>query len=88
MFFYGDTNGSDFNAKISDFDATKVCLNHYRNMLYLTFMSNNGNIVEKHQANKELDICRRKIKFWKRQNNFCDDVFTSAAEKENKKWIS
>ena len=39
-------------------------------------------IVEKHRASKELDICERKMNYWKRQKNFCKEQY----EKDIKIW--
>jgi hypothetical protein len=39
-------------------------------------------IVEKHRASKELDICERKMNYWKRQKNFCQKQY----EKDIKSW--
>ena len=86
MFFYTDGK-TDFSGSILDINATTACVNHYKNFLYLTFMSNNGTIREKHQAHKEMEICRRKMTFWKRQRNFSEVEFSKIREAENKKWI-
>lgn len=51
-------------------DAVKAYMRHYENSLFLTFMSNNGTLDEKHQAKKEMEICERKMKYWERQPHF------------------
>lgn len=51
-------------------DANKAFLTHYQNFLTLEFFSKNGTIKERAQANRELEICRRKMQYWKRQPHF------------------
>lgn len=51
-------------------DPVKAMMKHYSNYLYLTFMLENGNMTEKHEASKELVICERKMNYWKRQPHF------------------
>ena len=58
------------NFDPSKCNAVKCYLDHYRNFLFLDFMIQKGTIAEKHQAGKEMEICKRKMKFWARQPNF------------------
>lgn len=51
-------------------NATKCHIDHYKNHLFLTFMSNNGTMAEKKQAAEELKICERKMAYWARQPHF------------------
>lgn len=51
-------------------NANRCYLDHYRNYLFLAFMSDNGTIAEKHQAKQEMEICERKMKYWERQPHF------------------
>lgn len=55
--------GSIDPAKLN---AVKGYLEHYRNLLYLTFIANHASTstLEKAQARKELVICERKLKWW------------------------
>lgn len=55
--------GSIDSAKLN---AVKGYLEHYKNLLYLTFIANHGSttVIEKAQARKELAICERKLKWW------------------------
>jgi hypothetical protein len=86
MFFYSGEK-SDFDGDISKINATTACINHYKNFLYLTFMSNNGTLSEKHQAGKEMEICKRKMKFWRQRRDFSEEIFSKSREIENKKWV-
>lgn len=54
-------------------DAVKCYMSHYQNLLVLDFMSRNGNFKERAQANEEIEICKRKMKFWERQPHFVKD---------------
>ena len=51
-------------------DAVKCYMTHYQNFLTLDWFAKHGTIHEKHQANRELEICRRKMKYWERQPHF------------------
>jgi hypothetical protein len=51
-------------------NAVKGYLRHYENLLYLTFMHQNGTTAEKMQAAKELTICERKLKWWQNHPNY------------------
>ena len=90
MFFYQTTKVSvNTNSKDSFFDplkcdATRVFLDHYSNKLFLVFMSDNGTIAEKRQAFEELEICERKMKYWKRQPHFIETKADSGIAKLNK----
>lgn len=55
--------GSIDTAKL---DAVRGYLEHYKNLLYLTFIANHveTSVLEKAQARKELVICERKLKWW------------------------
>lgn len=77
MFFYetkkisvSTNEPNDFTFNPLNCDATKCFTEHYMNSLVLTFMANNGTIFEKNQAIKELEICERKMKYWKKQPHF------------------
>lgn len=77
MFCYQTAKISVQNKQKEDFtfnplkcDATKCFLDHYSNLLFLTFMNNNGTITEKKQAQIEIEICHRKMNYWKRQPHF------------------
>jgi hypothetical protein len=77
MFCYETTRisvrtGQDSSAGFdpSRCDAVKCYLDHYKNLLFLDFMSKNGTIAERAQADAEIEICKRKMKFWERQPHF------------------
>lgn len=66
-----DVGPSNFDP--SRCDAVKCYMDHYKNLLVLEFMSANGDFKERAQANLEIEICKRKMKFWERQANFVND---------------
>jgi hypothetical protein len=43
---------------------------HLENWFFLKLILRNGNIVERHQASKELAICDRKLEYWQKRSNF------------------
>lgn len=65
-------------------DATKCYLEHYANSVVLTHFLNFGTLAEKHQAQKELEICERKMKYWKRQPHFNMDLAVTGIERLSK----
>ena len=44
---------------------------HLENWFFLKLTLKNGNIVDRHMASKELAICDRKLEYWQRKRNFC-----------------
>jgi hypothetical protein len=51
--------------------ATKHYLNHYGNFVLLSFIAGRSeDFRERYQANKEIMIAKRKMKFWYRHANF------------------
>lgn len=71
---------------LSRVNATKVYLGHYSNQLYLHFMQNNGTREEKRQADKELIICERKMKYWEKHHNFDSALAVAGMAKAKKEW--
>lgn len=71
---------------LSKLDPTKMALKHFDNSLYLTFMLQNGDRIERHQASKELVIAQKKIDYWKRNREFDNEMFTEKCRELSKKW--
>jgi hypothetical protein len=75
MFFYSDTEKKSsfkgsFNA--SNYNPNDMICKHLENYFFLKFiLLKSEDRIEKHQASKELDICERKMNFWKKQRSFC-----------------
>lgn len=66
-----------------DYDANHMICKHLENYFFLKFiLMKSDDFVEKHRASKELDICERKMNYWKRQKNFCQKQY----EKDIKSW--
>lgn len=58
------------NMKINEVNPHPFYLRHYSNLLFLTFIAQQGTKQEAYQARKELVICERKLKFWDRHPDF------------------
>lgn len=59
---------------------------HLENYYYLLFMSENGSPAEKHQAQKELLICERKLKWWKAQPAFSIEQAGRDTQELKRQW--
>lgn len=91
MFFYSDTEkrsfSSAFNAEY--YDANHMICKHLENYFFLKFiLLKSDDTVEKHHASKELDICERKMNFWKRQSSFCSKQYEKDIEAYRKMYTS
>jgi len=83
MFFYSDNevrrSTKPFYAE--DYDANHMICKHLENYFFLKFiLLKSDDTVEKHHASKELDICERKMNFWKRQSSFCSKQYEKDIE--------
>ena len=68
-----------------DYDANHMISKHLENYFFLKFiLAKSDDIVEKHRASKELDICERKMNYWKRQANFCQKQYEKDIQIWNK----
>lgn len=54
-------------------NAVKCYMDHYKNLLVLDHFSKHGTMKERAQADAEIEICKRKMKFWARQPHFDKD---------------
>lgn len=76
------THAIDFDRM----DATKKFLEHYDNYLILHAFAKTGDYNERHQAEKEIVIARRKMEFWKRRSKFDYDAAMKQVAIKNKQW--
>ena len=68
-----------------DYDANHMISKHLENYFFLKFiLAKSDDIVEKHRASKELEICERKMNYWKRQANFCQKQYEKDIQIWNK----
>lgn len=68
-------------------NSTKKCLEHYSNLLTLTFLlKSSKDTREKMQVTKEMGICERKIKWWMRQHNFSHEEYVRECVKLKSMW--
>jgi hypothetical protein len=91
MFFYRDKDPTDEPYKYygRPLNHTKLAIHHYGNLLFLQFVLNNSNDrVERHQANKEISICERKIDFHRSRPTFNYQEFISHVSELKKTWQS
>ena len=87
---YAD-NTERSGASSVPYELWKACdryLEHFANKLYLNFVAKHKDtsFVEKAQANKELEICERKLKYWTHHPNYDQDVVTRGCEQEKRNW--
>ena len=72
-----------------DYDANHMISKHLENYFFLKFiLMKSDDIVEKHRASKELDICERKMNFWKRQSSFCSKRYEKDIEAYRKMYTN
>lgn len=72
---------------IADADPNRMMQNHIEAEFYLTFiLTNSGNFHEKHQAQKELDIAQKKIKFWRKHPEYSQDEEMKFRNIEKRRW--
>ena len=91
MFFYSDNeirrSTKPFYAE--DYDANHMICKHLENYFFLKFiLLKSDDTVEKHHASKELDICERKMNFWKRQSSFCSKHYEKDIEAYRKMYTN
>jgi len=72
-----------------DYDANHMICKHLENYFFLKFiLLKSDDTVEKHHASKELDICERKMNFWKRQSSFCSKQYEKDIEAYRKMYTN
>ena len=74
---YEDDNGlrkAGAPSNLHNANATKCYLKHYENYLTLKFFAERGNWDEKRRAQKEIEVCERKLAYWKKHENFNTDA--------------
>lgn len=79
MFFY-ETSRISVNTSRGEsitFDplrcnAVKCYMEHYHNFLALDHVAVHGDFKERFQAEREIEICKRKMAYWRRQPHFVE----------------
>ncbi len=89
-FFYSD-NSEPFTGSFipySEQPAGKYYITHYSNYLYLNFIltHESSTFAEKTQAKKELDICERKLAYWRRHPNWSHEATDNEVAKLKSEW--
>lgn len=83
MYFYSDTaprGQSDID--VWKMNGSAAYLRHFDNFLILTVFAKEGTREERAQAEKELLICGKKLRFWERHPKF--DAALVQKEKEQR----
>jgi hypothetical protein len=91
MFIVYDDQPSLPSFKRFDFEnanAVKQYLTHYSNHLLLQFIANHSqaSFSERQQARKELEICDRKLDYWRRHPNYNSALANAGVIQMNKEW--
>lgn len=71
-------------------DANVKYSEHFYNLMYLEFILNNKNSTpqEKTQAESEIEIAKRKMKWWKNQQSWDASICGKLTSKIKKDWSS
>lgn len=88
MYFYSD-DGSGTGIKgscLSKIDPTRAFLKHYDNFLFLSFIAERGELLERYQAEKELKICQRKMDYWSKRPGYNHEEALSGCEALKANW--
>lgn len=78
--------GSGIPVNTDRMDPHKAYMRHFENFLFLDFMAQNGTFQEKREAEAELMICRRKMKFWTHHHAFVGETVRVLKEKMLVEW--
>lgn len=85
--FYSETSvRTGHPVDVWRMDATKAYLRHYSNLLTLSFFAQTGTRSERADAEKEIIICHRKLKFWQAHPNYDADLALKGVEKLKSDW--
>lgn len=88
-FFYEENQvrGGAPPVPYHDQDANRAWIGHYRNSLMLRFFEQNDpDIRQRAQARRELQICERKLEYWRRHANYDQQRAIRDAEVAKKEW--
>jgi hypothetical protein len=77
-----------FNLAILDnINPNKQYKTHLENYFYLKFINmNSKDGVEIYQSNKELEVCQRKLDYWRRSQDFDENLCLLHHQELTKKW--
>lgn len=89
MYFYSDAKSENVgNVDIWRMNGTTAYVNHYDNLLFLQFILHNplSSEVERRQARKEMEICEKKLEFWRRHPNYVHEEALRRVNDLKKNW--
>ncbi|TXN08942.1 hypothetical protein FV222_00280 [Methylobacterium sp. WL103] len=85
--FYGSDDRSDVKIDVWKMDGTKAYLRHFDNFLTLDFIAKESKVTrERAQARSEMEICQRKLLFWKKHPRYDHDEAVKGASKLKAMW--
>ena len=61
---------TQFSGSFAKLNPNKQYYRHLENWFFLKLTIRNGNMIDRHQASKELAICDRKLEYWYKKPNF------------------
>jgi len=72
-------------------DFASLCPNkqykrHLENWFFLRLTLRNGNMIDRHQASKEMAICDRKLEYWQRKPTFDQKQGDADMKELRNKW--
>ncbi len=67
-------------------DGTKAYLRHFDNLLFLSFVGENGTFKERQDVAREIQVCHRKLSYWEKHPNFIGVDARRGVEKLLKNW--
>jgi hypothetical protein len=78
--------GGGFNPM--ELDPHKMYRKHLENWYYLNFIAIRSNLFnEKAQARKELEICTKKLTYWKKHTDFDKEVAAQITDNVKRTWM-
>lgn len=88
-FFYPENEPRRFSGKggYKELRATNIWLRHYENQLFLEFfLEHETDFVQKRETARELQVCRKKLEYWKKHPNWDMAQATAGATRLKKQW--
>ena len=85
-----DKKSGSFGFNPYEYSGSKQYAKHFGNLCYLSFIANNrgSSFAEKYQAEKEMIVAKRKMKYWERVAKVQGELelIVKYCAEEKKKW--
>lgn len=78
MFFFYPDNEKRSNTPFNPhrYNPNNMICKHLENYFFLKFIiQKSPDMIERHRASKELDVCERKIAYWQKMPTYCEDTY-------------